>query len=123
MDKLADLVFIFFADGRVQTVVGLITADLLFGIAAALKKGEFDWKKTANFFQTNVAPYVIGYLAYFVAARLVVGELLGEYAYLVGEAAHYVIWAAIVASLANDIISHLKVLMLDAIVGRLRRGS
>ena len=34
-------------------------------------------------------------------SMLVVGELMGEYAFLVGEAAHYVIWAAIVDASAR----------------------
>lgn len=44
------------------TVLGLILADTIFGILAALKTGTFSLSKLAQFVQTNLVPYVGGLL-------------------------------------------------------------
>lgn len=44
------------------TVLGLILADTIFGIFQSLKNKEFSFGKLAQFFQTNLVPYVGGLL-------------------------------------------------------------
>lgn len=116
-DTVMALVVAFFQDPRVLTVLGLIVLDFVLGVAAALRTNTWDWKKVANFYQTNVLPFILGYLAFYVAANLIPDfELLGEWSYLVGEGALLVAWGAILASLCNDIVSHIRALGLGAIL-------
>lgn len=116
MDQIGWLVLDFFADARVRAIVALIALDVLLGIAAALKSGEFDWQKIARFYQSNVVPYVLGYLAFYLAAKVIIDPtVLGDWADIVGESAITVAWAAILASLGNSILGHIKKLGWDDI--------
>lgn len=109
MDTIFALVLAFFADPFVKAVLGLIVLDFLLGVAAALKNREFDFAKLADFYVTNVIPYVLGYLAFYIATHLIVDPaILGDWADLVGEVAIKVAWLAIVGTLGNSIINNMK---------------
>lgn len=97
----------FFQDARLYTILGLIGLDLALGVAAAIKAGRFEWGRLAQFYQTMVAPYVLGYLALYVAFGMVPG-LEG----LVGEGLNYTAFGAIVLNLLGSIGGHLKALAL-----------
>jgi len=116
MEKIFDLVVAFFADPRVQAIGALIIMDVILAIAAALKSKEFDFKKVGEFYQTNVIPYVLGYLAFYVGTKLIVdpAAILGEWSHVVGEAAISIAWAAIIASLGGSIVASLKKLGLGS---------
>lgn len=70
-----DLSFLaeFFKGAMLPTILGLIVLDVLFGIWAALKAGEFDWKKVGGFYRSNVIPLVGAYMTVYVAFSLVPG--------------------------------------------------
>ena len=116
-DTVMAIVLAFFQDPRVLTILGLIVLDFVLGVAVALRTNTWAWKKVANFYQTNVLPFILGYLAFYVAANLIPDfELLGEWSYLVGEGALLIAWGAILASLGSDIVSHIRALGLGAIL-------
>ena len=108
LEQLAALVYQFFHDPRVLTLVGLIVVDVLLGIAAAIRLGKFEWAKLGNFYKTMVLPYLIGYLAFYVGSKIIVAEWLGPQAFLVSEATITVAWLTLVGSLAQSIISNAK---------------
>lgn len=109
MDQITSIVLAFFADPRVRAIVGLIALDFLLGLAAALRCREFDWRRVADFYQTNIFPYLIGYLAFYIAAKLIIDPaLLGDWSNVVGEGMVTVAWVAIVASLGNSIVTNAK---------------
>ncbi len=72
----------FFYGSMLPTILGLVALDVVFGIAASLKSGIFDWGKVGQFYKTMVAPYVLVYLAVFVGLALV--PELEEYITAVG---------------------------------------
>ena len=116
-DTVMALVIAFFQDPRVLTILGLIVLDFVLGVAGALRTDKWDWKKVANFYQTNVLPFILGYLAFYVAANLIPDfKLLGDWSYLVGEGALLIAWGAILASLGSSIILHIRTLGLGAIL-------
>jgi len=103
-------VLAFFQDGRVGTIGGLILIDVVFGIAKSIKVGQFEWKKVGQFYQTNVLPYVLGYLALFIGAKFISADWVGPAQWLVADGAIWAVWAAIVVSLAASILESVKVL-------------
>ena len=110
VDTILELVIAFFTDPRVQAIGALIIMDVVLGVAAALKAGDFDFKKVADFYQTNVVPYILGYLAFYIGTKIIVdpAAILGEWSHIVGEAAISVAWAAIIASLGGSIVANIK---------------
>ena len=109
MDKLAELVLAFFADPFVRAIIGLVVLDFLLGVASALRTREFDLARLADFYTSNVLPYILGYLAFYIATKLIVDPaVLGDWANIVGEGAIKVAWAAIVATLGKSIYENIK---------------
>jgi len=58
------------------TLFGLITLDVLLGVAVALRTGTFKWQVVATFYKTNVLPYGLAALAIAGAAAFVSYDLL-----------------------------------------------
>ena len=93
----------------VATMMGLIALDVLLGIALAIRTGVFDWKYIAQFYKTMVLPYLIGFLAFSVAAQWVSVDLLGpEYGVLVSQTVTTAAWLAVVGSIAKSIFANAK---------------
>ena len=104
MEVLA-VVKAFFRDGRVMTILGLILVDVLLAVSAAIKAGKFDWRRLAEFYRTMVVPYVIGYLAFYLAATFFFDvEWLGDWSSFAGEAVQWVAWSALVGNLVADVM-------------------
>lgn len=61
----------FFTGAQLRVLLGLIGLDLALGVAAAIRRGEFDWEEVGRFYQTAVLPGVLGYLALYVAFGLI----------------------------------------------------
>lgn len=109
MDTLFALILAFFADPFVKAVLGLIVLDFLLGVAVSLKNREFNLARLADFYTTNVIPYILGYLAFYIATHLIVDPVvLGDWADLVGEGAIKVAWLAIVGTLGQSIVDNIK---------------
>lgn len=96
----------FFLSWQVRATVGLIVADLGLGVASALARNAFHFEQVANFYRTNVAPYILGYLTLYVVVKVILppGVVVpGLTALPVNEAAVSLAWAAIALSLGSSI--------------------
>ena len=93
----------FFYGSMLPTILGLVAFDVVFGIAASLKAGVFDWGKVAQFYKTMVAPYVLVYLAVFVGLALV--PELDEYIAVVGISIA-TLFGSLTANLLTSIIQN-----------------
>lgn len=100
----------FFADGRVSTIVGLILLDVALAVAEAIRLGQFEWRRLAEFFHTMVVPYLIGYLGVYGAAQFLDERYLGPFAETLGSGFTWVAWLALVTNLAADVLLHAKAL-------------
>jgi len=101
----------FFSDARVMTILGLILLDVLLAIAAAIRTGTFELRKIGEFYKTMVVPYVIGYMAFYLAATFFLDpEKLGPWADLAGDGMLTITWLALVGTLAGDVIRSAKAL-------------
>jgi len=60
----------------VATLFGLIALDVLLGVAVALRTGYFEWRKVAQFYQTNVIPFGLQALAVAAASKFITIEFL-----------------------------------------------
>lgn len=106
--NLLNLVYAFLKDPRVGTFFGLVVLDVLLGIAAAIRTKTFQWRRLADFYGTMVVPYVIGYLAFYLVAKVVAQDFLGPFGYLVGEGTIWAAWLTLVATLAESILSNIQ---------------
>lgn len=87
----------------VATIVGLIFLDVVLGLAAALRTGQFQWDAMSRFYRTQVVPGLVGYVALSAAVLWVAPQLLGEASDLVSGAAITLAWGAVVADLVSSI--------------------
>lgn len=91
-------------------LVLLIAADLILGIASALKRKVFDWQVVSNFYRTNIIPKLLGWVAVTLlayAASGPVGQLLGPtVGQYFGPAAANGFYLAVVGSLLASIYSN-----------------
>jgi L-cystine uptake protein TcyP (sodium:dicarboxylate symporter family) len=109
--EVLELVKAFFSDPFVRALIGFIALDFLLGVAAALRTKTFDFSKLADFYTSMVLPYILGYLAFYVATKLVIDPtILGDWANLVGEGVVKVAWLAIIGTLGKSIVDNIKVL-------------
>jgi len=92
-----------------KAIVGGVLLDAVLGVSLALKLGDFDWRKLAQFLKTNIAPYAVAYIGlYVIMASLGLAESdLG----LAG--AQVLLSGLITANLLGDIADKIKWLTLD----------
>lgn len=107
MEAIGVILMAFLEDARLYTILALVVVDLVLGVAKALKKGEFEWKKVGDFYTTNIIPYTIGYLAIF-GVFYVAADAIGD---VLSQGLITTFWMAILASLTGSIASHVKVLI------------
>lgn len=98
----------FFADGRVSTILGLILLDVTLAVAVAVRRGEFEPRRLADFFRTMVVPYLIGYLGVYGTAHFLDERYLGPFAEALGSGFVWAAWLALVANLAADVLGHAR---------------
>ena len=107
-ERIGETIVQFLRSPQVVTIVALIGADVLSGLGAAIKHKEFSWQRLADFYATNLLPFVIGYLAIWLVAEFAVADLLGDYAYIASQGVKWAAWLAIVGTLVGSIVSNLK---------------
>jgi hypothetical protein len=106
-DYLLSLIVAFFTSWQVKALAGLIVLDLVLGVASALRRGEFDLGKLAEFYRSSVLPYMLGYLAFFVAVGYIIPpDSLGDIGEPVNEAAVTLAWLTLVGTLVKSIASN-----------------
>jgi hypothetical protein len=108
--KIIFLITLFFASAGVKTILGLIAADVLSGVAASIRAvpRTFQWRKLADFYLSNVVPFILVYGGLYIAVHLVDPELMGGYADVVSEGLLAVVWTAIVYHLAVSVMTNLE---------------
>ena len=97
-----------FLGPQILAVVGLIFADVILGVAVAVKKKIFEWRLMAEFFQTNVIPKLLGWMAAEVIVRTVAAEYLNPPFDVLGPAIAMVAFLTVIASLAGSVIDHFR---------------
>ena len=109
---MREFLMAFVQDTRVRTIFGLIILDVALGLIAAIKTGTFDWKKVAQFYKTNIVPYVLGYGVVYLTVPLITESLiLEEYQGLVNGAVLTAFWGALLMGLGASIWENLKKLL------------
>ena len=89
---------------QITTLTGLIVLDVVLGIAKSIRTNQFEWKKLSNFYQTNVLPYLLGYMVfYFVVGYVIPLDKLGNLGDLVNESTVTLAWATLVIKLGSSI--------------------
>lgn len=94
----------FFQATTTQMLFAFILADLILGIAAAIKLGKFDWGRLADFYRTKVVPFVLGYLLVYAFGELGLAALFGP---LWGDIAAAAGAGVALLNLGGDIVRHL----------------
>jgi hypothetical protein len=92
-------------------LIGLIFADVLLGIASALRRKVFKWEELANFYRENVIPKLLGWVAVNVLSYLALNHTQvlppGSEAY-VGPVVTFGTWGAVVATLTRSMYTNLR---------------
>lgn len=57
-------------DGKTRAILTAIILDVTTGVIAALRTNTFDAARVAQFYRSNVVPYVLGYLVYWLIVFL-----------------------------------------------------
>lgn len=109
INQLFGLLIAFLTSWQLKTLLGLIIVDVALGVASALRRNVFDWARLADFYKTAVLPYVIGYLAFYVAIGfLIPPESLGQLGEPVNQATVTLAWGALVANLIKSILGNFR---------------
>ena len=87
----------------IRAIMGLVTVDVLLGIARAIRLKEFKWQRMAAFYRTMVVPYIIGYVAVIAAAKFIGEATLPEpYGFIVSASMIGLAWVSLVGTLARS---------------------
>lgn len=103
MEKFLATCLLYVLDLRLHLILALIGIDLILGICVAIRAGVFQWKKVGRFYQTNVIPYMLGYLVVYMIYKLV-PAMQG----VIGEAIHLLLYGALLAGLIGSIFANVK---------------
>ena len=96
---------------QVTTLAGLILLDVVLGIAKSIKLKVFEWSKLADFYQTNVLPYMLGYIVlYFVVGYVIPVDQLGQLGEPITQATVTLAWSTLVLRLGTSIKDSIAVL-------------
>ena len=107
VSQLLDLVVDAITSWQVKVAGGLILIDIVLGIAAALRTGQFDLNKLAAFYKTMIIPYTLGYIVLYVVITYVIpAEQLGQIGEPINEAAVTVAWSALLLTLLKSILGN-----------------
>lgn len=103
-------------DFRAYAILVLIVMNALLAVGAAIfKTKNFDPERLAEFYKTNVLPYFLGYVAFFIGikaleAGLVKVELYGKFDWLLDPGVLWLAWLALVGTIGNSIAESVLVL-------------
>jgi len=93
---------------QIQTLLALIAADVILGVALAIKRGQFSFHELARFYQTSVLPLLVGWAAFAILARAAVPSTMGDYAYIASDTVVTAAWLAAVARVVSSIVTNAK---------------
>ena len=93
---------------QIMMVFALIAAQLISGIAVALKLGVFEWKKIGDFYRTVVLPMLLGWLTAAILAHFVIVDYLPADLKVLGPGIEIVAFGAVVLSLGGAVLQNLQ---------------
>ena len=103
-DDLLAVLKAFATDPRTLTLGGLILLDLLLGVAAAIRRGEFRLKELARFYRTAVIPNILGYAVVWTLVHIGLGDYLGP----IEPVIQWLLGGSVGASLVASIFENAK---------------
>lgn len=77
-NTFGDVLRAFARTDQTRTIVAAILIDVVTGVMAALRVGTFEGQKTAKFMSTNVVPYVLGYMLFWLLTQFGLIGLIGD---------------------------------------------
>jgi len=89
------------------TLVGLILADVVLGVAVAVRSGAFQWRKLGDFYRVQVLPSLIGWFGVTLAIYLVTPSVLGGAADWLNLVVANALWGTAVASVGASALQSL----------------
>lgn len=92
---------------QLLALLGLALAQVILGIAVALKTGVFEWAKVANFFGAIIAPMILAWLACMIVVLLVPTNYLPN---AISNGIQTTTFLAIVVSFTGSIVANLRAL-------------
>ena len=92
----------------ILTLIGLIIADVILGIASALRQGNFSWHKLAEFYLRTVLPGLLGWIGMQFVVKLALTNLPSSINFPIDAAVAYSTYTALVATLAASIMKSLR---------------
>lgn len=95
---------------QVLTLLGLIVANLITGIAVSVKAGKFDIAKIADFYRVRVLPGLLGWLGVTAALYLVNQDLLGEFSATLNATVANGLWLTVIGSVGASVYENVKAL-------------
>lgn len=102
------LVLSFLHGAKFDIIAVLVLVDVVIAVAAAIRNQEFDFTKLGDFLLRLVFPYVLVYLALYVAIKLVT-----DVESILGAGIDTAVFLIILASLVGAIMDNLKSLGLN----------
>ena len=104
MSTLTQILHDFVTDKQIVLVAVLIAADLVFGIAAALKLGTFNLSYIATFAKDDVLGKVVPWFALFAFSKVSPGNLVAGVDFgTLATATFAIVTAALVGSLVSSL--------------------
>jgi hypothetical protein len=86
------------ANDQVRLILALIAADVMLGIAASIRSGQFQLSRLGAFLGSKVVPYLLGY-----GAVRMVAEVMPEW-----QPYSTAVWLVVVAALVGDLTANLQ---------------
>lgn len=95
--------------GQLLALLALVIADVLLAVALAFKRGNFTFSELPRFYSQMVIPYLFGWAALAVIARLTTPELLGpEMGVIAADGLTWVAWLSVVGAIGASILRNAK---------------
>lgn len=99
---------------KLGALVGLIFLDFVLGVAAAIRKKQFDWRQLGDFYYTMVFPLLLGWLALSFASQWVGSQHIGpELGWLFDQGFPNVTWLVSVSVIGASVLRNGKFLYGD----------
>jgi len=94
---------------QITALMALICADILLGVACAIRQKSFNWRRIANFYYTMILPLLIGWLAFGVLAHFAGPEVLGaEIGPLAAGGVTWAAWLVVVGEIGASITENAR---------------
>lgn len=118
--SITQILHSFVTDKQVTLVAVLIAADLIFGVAAALKTSTFSLSYLANFAKDDILGKVLPWFALFAFSKVNPGDLVAGIDFgQLATATFAIVTAALVGSLVSS-LADLGIPVPQAVAGRTR---